>query len=44
MRKYALIPEGECFVAVFAYTGQVPFWRDSEGLVYCTPAKTSTFA
>ena len=44
MGENALIPEGECLVAVFANAGEIPLWRDGKGFVYSTTAKAGAFA
>jgi hypothetical protein len=44
MRENALIPEGECFVTVFAYAGEVAFRRYGQGLVYGAATKAGAFA
>lgn len=43
MGENALIPEGECLVAVLAYTGEVSFFGDGKGPVNSTCAKARAF-
>jgi hypothetical protein len=43
MGENALIPEGECLVAVLAYASKVSFFGDGKGPVDSTRAKARAF-